>query len=67
MYKSEDGIGLAAPQIGLSIRLFVIDLSVLADEDASFKDFKKAFINAQITETIRDSVSKDEGCLSIPG
>lgn len=67
MYKSEDGIGLAAPQIGLSIRLFVIDLSVLADEDASFKDFKKAFINAQITERYGDSVSKDEGCLSIPG
>lgn len=67
MYKSEDGIGLAAPQVGVSIRLFVIDLTVLADDDPSFKDFKKTFINAQITERFGNDVSKEEGCLSIPG
>ncbi len=67
MYKSEDGIGLAAPQVGKSLRLFVIDLTVLADEDPSFADFKKVFINARITERSGDDVSRDEGCLSIPG
>lgn len=67
MYKSEDGIGLAAPQVGVSIRLFVIDLSMLAEDDASFKDFKKTFINAEITEFFGKDVSREEGCLSIPG
>jgi peptide deformylase len=67
MYKSEDGIGLAAPQVGQSIRLFVIDLSMLADDDPSFKDFKKTFINAQIVERTGNDVSREEGCLSIPG
>lgn len=67
MYKSEDGIGLAAPQVGQSISLFVIDLSMLADDDPSFKDFKKTFINAQIVERTGNDVSREEGCLSIPG
>ncbi len=66
MYKSEDGIGLAAPQIGKSIRLFVIDLTPLVEEDPSFKDFKKTFINAEIIERTGDDVTKEEGCLSIP-
>ena len=67
MYKS-DGIGLAAPQIGLSIRLFVIDLSTMAEdeEDDSLKDFKKVFINAKIVERSGEIISYEEGCLSIP-
>ena len=44
------GVGLAAPQVGLSMRLFVIDASVFADDDPSLKDFKKTFINANILE-----------------
>ncbi len=67
MYKSEDGIGLAAPQVGISVRLFIIDLTILADDDASFSGFKKVFINAEIVERIGNDVSKEEGCLSIPG
>lgn len=67
MYKSDDGIGLAAPQVGVSIRLFVIDLSMLAEDDASFKDFKKTFINAEIIERFGNDVTREEGCLSIPG
>jgi len=43
-------VGLAAPQIGLSMRLFVIDASVFADEEPGLKDFKKVFINASILE-----------------
>ena len=67
MYFAE-GIGLAAPQVGLEDRLFVVDLTPLADEEnPEFKDFKKVFINAQITSRTGDMESTEEGCLSIPG
>lgn len=66
MYNA-DGIGLACPQIGLDYRVFVIDLSILADEKPEFKDFKKVFINAQIIERDGEDVVLEEGCLSIPG
>ncbi len=66
MYES-DGVGLAAPQIGKSIRLLVIDASPMEDEDPILKDFKKVFINAKITEREGDSELMTEGCLSIPG
>lgn len=65
MYKS-DGIGLAAPQIGKSIRIFVIDASPMEDEDPVLKDFKRVFINAQIVEKSGESWTFNEGCLSIP-
>jgi peptide deformylase len=65
LYKS-DGIGLAAPQIGLEDRILVIDLSPLTDQDASFKDFKRVFINAHIVERDGSEESVEEGCLSIP-
>lgn len=65
MYQS-DGIGLAAPQVGLSIRVFVIDASPLADEHPEMEDFKKVFINAKITERTGNPVLYNEGCLSIP-
>jgi peptide deformylase len=67
MYKSEDGIGLAAPQVGVSIRLFVIDLSMLADDEPAYKDMKRVFINAEILDRTGEDVSREEGCLSIPG
>jgi peptide deformylase len=63
-----DGVGLAGPQVGLSDRIFVVDLSPLAsDEHPEFKDFKKVFINAHITERSGDLEMVEEGCLSIPG
>lgn len=62
-----EGVGLAAPQIGLPIRLVVIDLTDLADDYPEYKDFRKVYINAHIIETSEDTVSIDEGCLSIPG
>ncbi|RPH32102.1 MAG: peptide deformylase [Bacteroidales bacterium] len=65
MYHS-DGIGLAAPQIGLSIRLIVIDASPLEEDDPTLKDFKKVFINAKIVERFGDKKQYKEGCLSIP-
>lgn len=67
-----NGIGLAAPQIGLDIRLFIIDVSPLAeDEDYAdiadeLKDFKKVFINAKILEESGEEWKFNEGCLSIP-
>lgn len=64
--KHSDGIGLAAPQIGLSIRLFVVDGSPLEEDDPSLKDFKKVFINARIVERTGDNKIYKEGCLSIP-
>lgn len=65
MYQS-DGIGLAAPQVGLSIRLFVIDGTPLAEDDPSVQSFKKVFINAHILERFDEVVRYSEGCLSIP-
>ena len=66
MYNAS-GVGLAAPQIGLSIRLFVIDASPFADEEPELKGMKKVFINAQIEEENGENWSVNEGCLSIPG
>ena len=66
MYSS-DGVGLAAPQIGKSIRLFVIDGSPMEEDDEKVKDFKKVFINAIITERTGEEKPYTEGCLSIPG
>ncbi|CDF78473.1 peptide deformylase [Formosa agariphila KMM 3901] len=67
------GVGLAAPQIGLPIRLFVIDAAPFAeDEDLSEEEqkeligFKKVFINAKITSEEGDEWAFNEGCLSIP-
>jgi len=65
LYRSE-GIGLAAPQIGKSIRLFVIDGKPIGDDEPELADFKRAFINAQIIEKSGDLRLMTEGCLSIP-
>jgi peptide deformylase len=59
------GIGLAAPQIGKGIRLFVVDGSVLEDEPG-MENFKKAFINPQLVEELGTPWEFEEGCLSIP-
>lgn len=61
------GIGLAAPQIGLAIRLVVIDLDVLAEDEPEFKDFRRVYINAHILEVSDETDSMEEGCLSLPG
>ncbi len=66
MYNA-DGVGLAGPQVGLDLRIFVVDLSPLADEEPTFKDFKKVFVNARIIERDGEEVVTEEGCLSLPG
>jgi len=65
MHHSE-GIGLAAPQVGKSIRIFVIDGEPISDDEPELADFKKVFINAHITEKNGDLRLMTEGCLSIP-
>lgn len=64
MYGAQ-GVGLAAPQIGKSIRLFVVDGSVIED-DETLVDFKKAFINPEMLEELGEEWEYEEGCLSIP-
>ncbi|MGB1243671.1 MAG: peptide deformylase [Chitinophagales bacterium] len=71
MYNAK-GVGLAGPQVGLSLRIFVADtVQILQDvtEDNDFageKGIKKVFINAEIVEESGDEWMYDEGCLSIP-
>lgn len=61
-----EGIGLAAPQIGLPIRVLVIDLDPLSDDYPEFKGLRKVFINPQIEERTGEQVQQEEGCLSLP-
>jgi peptide deformylase len=65
MYKS-DGMGLAAPQIGKSVRIFVVDATSLAEEDPDLKDFKKAFFNPKLELLGEETIVMNEGCLSLP-
>ncbi|WP_444647584.1 peptide deformylase [Flavobacterium columnare] len=72
MYKAH-GVGLAAPQVGLAIRLFIVDTEPFSDtEDLSkeeatqLKGFKKTFINAKILKEEGEEWVFNEGCLSIP-
>ncbi len=66
MYSSK-GVGLAAPQINKSIRLFIIDASPFADEYPELEGWKKTFINPRILEEEGEEWNFNEGCLSIPG
>ncbi len=69
MYKAR-GVGLAAPQIGKSIRLFIVDASPFAegeDGDPSCEGFIRTFINPIIFEESGEEWGMEEGCLSIPG
>ena len=62
-----DGVGLAAPQIGLPIRVVIVDLRPLADDMPEYADFKRAYINGYIVEEDGETILMDEGCLSLPG
>lgn len=66
MYFSE-GVGLAAPQVGLSLRLVVIDADPMSEAFPECKGRKFTLINPKVTVLDDDSVSRAEGCLSIPG
>lgn len=65
---ASDGVGLAAPQIGKSIRVVVVDLDVLSDTFPEYKDYRHAFINGHILEyDDSETETLEEGCLSLPG
>ena len=61
------GVGLAAPQIGKSLRLFIVDCTPWAEDDPSCADFKQAFVNAEIYAYSEQTKTYNEGCLSFPG
>ncbi|MCK5845899.1 MAG: peptide deformylase [Bacteroidales bacterium] len=70
MYESmyiSNGVGLAAPQINKSIRLFTIDATPFSEEAATEIEFKEVFINAKMIEESGDKWPFAEGCLSVPG
>ena len=69
--KNAKGVGLAAPQVGVSIRLFIVDAAPYLDEEdeedkEGLKSFRRVFINAQILEEDGEKWKFNEGCLSIP-
>lgn len=67
--ENANGVGLAAPQIGMSIRMFVVDATSMSDEEddeEELNDFKKVFINPQILNETGEEWGFEEGCLSIP-
>ena len=65
MYAAS-GIGLAAHQVGLPIKLFVIDITNYSEGDENLKTFKKVFINSEIIEQEEEESILEEGCLSVP-
>ena len=65
MHKAS-GVGLAAPQIGKSIRLFIVDASPFEEDEPELKDFQQVFVNPEIIKEEGEEWSFNEGCLSIP-
>ncbi len=65
--QNAEGVGLAAPQIGKNIRLFIVDASPWADVEPELADFRRVFINPEIYEQSEETSYYNEGCLSLPG
>ena len=64
--KNANGIGLSAPQIGLSVSMFIIDLTYYSAEDPTVPPVKEVFINPEIISEYGEITTHNEGCLSIP-
>lgn len=62
-----EGVGLAAPQIGKNIRLFIVDCTPWGEDDPTLADYRKVFINPEIYEESEETSLFEEGCLSLPG
>ncbi len=62
-----EGCGLAAPQVGRGLSLFLVDGTELGEDYPDCLDFKQAFINPEIIEQSKETISYSEGCLSLPG
>lgn len=64
--KHADGVGIAAPQVGKSLRIVIVDGSDLAEDMPELKDFKRIMINPEITFESEETAEYSEGCLSVP-
>ncbi len=62
-----EGVGLAAPQVGRNVRIFVVDVTPWADDEPELAGFRRAFINPEIYERSEEESLYNEGCLSLPG
>ncbi|MBE6182452.1 MAG: peptide deformylase [Rikenellaceae bacterium] len=62
-----EGVGLAAPQIGKNIRLFIVDCTPWGEDDPECRDYKRVFINPKIYAVSEETGLFNEGCLSLPG
>ncbi len=65
--KNAEGVGLAAPQVGLPIRVVVVDLDCISEDEPQFKGFLRTYINGHILEESEETDDYEEGCLSLPG
>lgn len=65
--KQADGCGLAAPQVGKPWRLFIVDGTELREDYPDCANFRQVFINPELVEESEETISYDEGCLSLPG
>lgn len=65
--KNAEGVGLAAPQVGLPIRVVVVDLDCISDDEPQYKGFLRTYINGHIVEESEETTDFEEGCLSLPG
>lgn len=65
--QAAEGCGLAAPQVGLSKRLFVVDGTELVEDYPECADFKQVFVNPELLEESEETSVYSEGCLSLPG
>ncbi len=65
--ERSEGCGLAAPQIGVSLRVLIVDGDVMQDVYPYLKGFKRTIINPQVLEESPEQCEYEEGCLSVPG
>ena len=65
--KVADGCGLAAPQVGVPLRILIVDGTELTDTYPELKDFRRTMINPVVLEESADKCTYQEGCLSVPG
>ena len=65
--KNADGCGLAAPQVGVPLRVLIVDGTDLVDTYPYLKDFRRTMINPEVLEESSEKCSYSEGCLSVPG
>ena len=65
--KEADGCGLAAPQVGVNLRVVIVDGTDLSDTYDYLKDFRRVMINPVVLEESEETCEYWEGCLSVPG